>query len=461
MSRPTDLAPPPPPAWERRAILVLLGLFLVLGTNHIIHGAYQGQDYSMHVGSVSRLLAHPHEWFTQDFTNRPLIYWIALDVMALTGDWATQELTAALFVLFNAAALALFYDCSRRCIASPALRVAALALLATLPVTQITAVVFAADAMAPPFFALLCWSLLRWTEVSVPRAIFGYAALVGAALALGNFAKFTFIGLPVVVLFLALVLRRWQRVSARHLLALLILGITAPFAVGGWLHHRATNQFKNTADWHAFDWRGTGEMTWRSLLGWRTTDTRIFAAPIYWERVELAGRVVMPMLEANAYSYPALLHLATFTDVLNFGPGGVHRSHLPRPAPQQAAACWSVRTGLCFTLAAAAAFVVFWWRFIRAALFPHRAPAPSTAWVLWSVPALAWQLAIMVPLPFVHHAYDWGYWLPRLVLPSLWCFGWGLFVLLDEILRPHRRLAFAVFTPTLLQAALHLRSTWF
>jgi len=51
----------------------------------------------------------------------------------------------------------------------------------------------------------------------------------------------------------------------------------------------------------------------------------------------------------------------------------------------------------------------------------------------WGLLALAWFLPLVGLLPFVHHAYDWGYWLPRLVLPALWGFSLLLFFCLDRI----------------------------
>ena len=46
---------------------------------NIHQGVFAGQDFSFHVGCTNRLLGRPGEWFTQDVTNRPLIYWIAID----------------------------------------------------------------------------------------------------------------------------------------------------------------------------------------------------------------------------------------------------------------------------------------------------------------------------------------------------------------------------------------------
>jgi dolichyl-phosphate-mannose-protein mannosyltransferase len=452
-------APAAAPPWERWAVGLLLVLFVAIGANNIRHRAFVGQDFSFHVGCTNRLLAHPDQWFTQDFTNRPLIYWIALDGMMLTGDRAPFAVAAAVFVLLNAGALWLWYDCARRCVASPALRVAAVALIATLPVTLTTTVVFAADAMTAPPFALLCWGLMRWAEAKSARETIAYAAVTGAALAVGDFAKFTFIGLPVVVLGLMLLFWRWRRVTLRHCAGMTALGVIAPLLVGLWLNARAHRELASQPAWHGFNWRGTGEMTWTSLLGLRPTDGRIFAAPTYWDHEDRNGVRTLPMLEANGYSYPALLHLAIFTDVLDFGHGGNLYGAVPRPVRQQGLARWSVRTGVVFSLCGIVALAAVWLRIGRAI---RQIPlAPATGLVVWSAMAMAWYLPIALALPFVQHAYDWGYWLPRLVEPALWGFGLALFVKLDAWLGHHPTLVAMVTGATAVQVGLQVASVWY
>jgi hypothetical protein len=75
--------------------------------------------------------------------------------------------------------------------------------------------------------------------------------------------------------------------------------------------------------------------------------------------------------------------------------------------------------------------------------------------------ALAWYLPLVLALPYLHHAYDWGYWLPRLVMPALWGFALVLFAAMDELLPWRRTAAAVVATLVLVQAAVHIRSVWF
>jgi hypothetical protein len=449
----------PAPRWERLATVLLLLGFVVIGVNNILNEAFIGQDYSFHVGCTNRLLGRPDAWFAQDVTNRPLIYWIAIDGIHLTNNRAPFEFAAAVFLALNTAALWLVHDASRRFIAAPALRLAALALIAFWPATLITSVVFAADSVAMPPFALLCWSLLRWLEAHTTRASASFAALAGAALALGNFAKFTFLLLPAGVLVVAVLAWRWQHASPRRTLTLLALAVLAPSLVGLTLHRLATRELADTPQQHRFTWSGTDEMSWRSLLTVKPSDRRIFDAPGYWDSVVTDGRTVLPLLENNSYSYPALLHLGIFTDVLNFAQGGSQRSGRPRPQPQQSLAQASVRTGVLFSLAGVVAVALVTLRTLRAAV-TARTP-PRFGPVIWLVLGLTWFLPLVATLPFVHHAYDWGYWLPRLVIPALWGFGYCLYTWLDDVAQNRRFIIHTVTCLTAVQVTLQIASVWY
>jgi len=66
----------------------------------------------------------------------------------------------------------------------------------------------------------------------------------------------------------------------------------------------------------------------------------------------------------------------------------------------------------------------------------------------------------VLTLPFVHAAYTWGYWLPRLVLPAIWGFGLVLFWGLDRV-ATGRWPAIAVVVAVLLQSCQHVLANWY
>jgi len=457
------------PRWERWAVRVVLAVFVAVGINLIHSLAFIGQDYTFHVACTESLMKNPGQWFTFDLTNRPLAYWIGATCAWFTHGRECWDLASLLFVFLNALALHLLHDSTRHFITSPQLRVAAVAFVAFLPPTLVTTVVYAADATAQLPFALVAWSLLRSIDARTTRASAGYAGLAGITLCLGNLAKFTFIFLPVAVVLIAVGLWRWKRITGRRSWTIGLLAAAVPVIASGWVYFAAQREValylaaqhdvSPAKPRHNFDWKGTGEMTWSSLLLVKPLDVRIFQAPGYYDPPE-AGADTHPLLTSNNYSYPALLHLGVFTDVLGYSNLGGGNEGTPRPEPQQTMARRAVRLGLLFSVPACLAVVAFGGRTLRALCFrPER--APPTGPLVWWTMALAWYLPLVLALPYLHHSYEWGYWLPRLILPALWGFALVLFAAMDELFT-HRRLAAAVVVTLVgLQAAVHIRSVWF
>ena len=58
-------------------------------------------------------------------------------------------------------------------------------------------------------------------------------------------------------------------------------------------------------------------MDWRSLLFFKAADLHVLDAPGYDERIQVNEQEVQNLLINNKHSQPALLHLSTYTDVMN------------------------------------------------------------------------------------------------------------------------------------------------
>jgi hypothetical protein len=444
---------------ERWAVGLTLVLFAVVGGNHILTNAFHGQDFLLHTRSTEELIADSSRWFPQDFTNRPLLYWIGAFAHRFGPGTLGWETASAICIGLNTLALGLLHDSTRRFIRSPVLRVAAVMFVAFLPATQVAAVVYAGDAVCQLPFVLAGWSLLRALEAAGPRARLGYALTAGLAFCLGDFARFTFIFLlPAAAVVLALAWR-WQRISARQALAIGACALLAPGLLAGGIQLRAQRAFAGQEPHHTFIWQGPGEMTWSSLLLPKRTDGRIFAAPVYWESEDHDGQPRYLLLIENNYSYPALLHLGIFTDVLDYANDGELDDGTPRPELQQLLAVESVRLGL---LASLSAVIAVAWFFVRCAGgIWRRALAPGTGMLVWGALALAWYGPLVLTLPFLRHAYEWGYWLPRLIIPALWGFALVLFATLDELRPSYRWLVGLVAAVVGTQTLLHIGSLWY
>jgi len=446
---------------EQMAVNGICVLFLVVQLNNIRHHAYWGQDRDSHQRFTELVFDGSGRWLFMDATNRPLVYWIGGICRAVTHDRHTYELAALFFVGLCIAALQLLHSCLREISGSAPVRILALAFVGFLPVTIITSVVYAADTAAIFPFALLAWSLIRSLQDASPERATGYALLACLALCLGNLAKILFLVLSPAVLLLALLLWRRGNVPGRRAAMIGLVVAVVPAIFGGWICWQSRLQLREVKPRHTFDWRGTGEMTWRSLLWVRRADLAILQAPGYWDSSIQQGKSVRPpLLEDNRYSYPALLALGIFTDVMDIANNGsLDDGQAPRPEPQKSLSCWAIRGGVIFFGLTFLAVAANTWRIFSAVFWRGR--PPSVALTVWMVLAFAWSLPVVAALPFVHHAYDWGYWLPRLVLPSVWGFAVVLFAALDRVVSHRPRWKALLAIAVLAQCAVQVGSVWY
>lgn len=447
------------PRWERWAVAAILLSFSVIQGNSIRHSSFIGQDYGWHVANTERVVAQHQWWLAMNDTTRPMQYWVGGACQILTNGKYTYELTASIATLLAVLALSLVHASIRSVVRAPLLRVAALALISFLPVTLVTAVVYASDTFTLLPFALGVWSLGRSLEATDSRAAAGYALLAGMALILGNLTKLSFFSLPFAVVGVLVVLAWWRRLAGQRALVTGLLAGLLPLLATLLMQWVNAWQLGGEHASHRLDWSGTGEMTWRSLIGLKRSDARILDAPTYWDSILVDGTPVVPMLEHNGYSYPALLHLAVFTDVLSYTHrGGFDRSQ-PRPFIARTFARYAVRSGLLFSVATAVAVLAFYSRMILALL--HRDASTPPALLVWAAFALVWYLPLVLTLPYMRASYEWGYWLPRFVLPALWGFAVILFAAVDRLTQgKYPCFNLCVLFAVLLQSAIQIRSIW-
>lgn len=448
-----------PSLWERWGLRILLLLFVAVSFNNIHNQAFIGQDYALHHDSTHWILNHPDHWFYLDATNRPLIYWLGCAGYWLTRGRDEFAMAAYLCVLLNTLALWLLHATLGHALRSPVLRLSTVALIAFLPATLIASVVFAADAVAQFPLALAIWGILGAVHARTKWTLVGYTFVASSALALGNLAKFTYVAMPVAAACLLLWLWRWGRVPWRRMAFTVVFIGGIPLLAGLWLHQKAKRALANEPDRHSFNWKGTGEMTARSLLFVKRSDLRVLDAPNYWGTTQKNGREVYLMTQPNEFSYPALLHLGVFTDVMDFADRGSTDPNPKRPEPYQSFSRSAVRWGLLFSLPALIAVVAFGLRLVISIVHPAWAPPTSVA--AWGFFALAWFIPLTATLPFVEHSYEWGYWLPRLVVPALWGFAVVSFAAIDRWAQRRTFLEWGVATLVVLQTYFHIRSVWY
>jgi hypothetical protein len=449
------------PAWEIWAVRVLLALYVVVQVNNIHNQAFHGQDFDYHVSFTHELAERKDgTWFKMDSTSRPLLYWL--------GGWCERytytaygfQMAAMIGMLLVVPAVLVVHRVLRGLVARPELRLAVLAVMTLLPVNVIAGVVFSGDLFALLPFVTVAWALGRSLEAAGERAGLGWAALAGGVLAAANFGKATFLVQPFAVVVAVGLAWRWGRIAARRTLLTLGLAALVPLAVGAAIHAKNQRELRNTEPRHEFDFAGTGQMTWRSLLGLKASDARIFDAPGYFDTATVDGNTTQPLLIPNSYSYPALLHLGAFTDVLDYANQGGYDPGVLRPEPQKQFSKLAVRSGVLWSLLAVAGVAAMGGRLLWSLGRPRVAPPSAVA--VWAVMGAVWFLPLVLTLPFLFNAYWWGYWLPRLVVPALWSAaliaGWSV----DRILTGRSVWwARAVLGLAAVQAYWQVRSLWY
>jgi len=446
------------PRWERRAVWAILLAFLIVELSAVRNLTFVGQDNYFHFQHAKKIFEHPTRLLDIEFMDRPLVYWIGAIGLWLTHDRYGFELASGINALLATVALGLVHDATRTFIRSPWLRLAALGTIAFLPVTLVTCVVYAADTTAMLPFALTAWSLAKCLAASDGRSAARFALLTGAALALGSLAKFTFIFLPFALLFVVAASARWKTISWRRAGLIVLIAASLPLLLNSAIYASKRAEMAKQSARHDMDWNGTNELSWRDLLSVKRTDARIFTAPIYWDTAQIDGQPVMPLLLHHGYSYPALLHLGVFTDVMNFTHGGYVNRTVARPAAQQTASSLATKLGVWLIAATMTGVLAFWATTLSSLLRPTS--VPPLPLVVWATLGAVWFAPLVVTLPFVHGAYEFGYWLPRLILPALWSFVLTLFGMIDHA-SPPRWLAISLIALALFESVIHVRSVWY
>jgi hypothetical protein len=413
------------------AVLGLIsGGGLMLGLIGIRHRGYIGQDFTMHRDLV---LSFPGG-YTYARTNPPGLYALGSAILGIVGHKHYLAAIALVLLAMNAAALWVFCLLLRPGFSSRPLWYAACALITFAPFRVIHSVVLAADALTLPLFAAAAWLTLRLFENPRRRGTWAGLSLVLTA---GMFCKYTMIGLlpPIALLGGVALLRRirgrerwrWAGVGVLALAlpaAAFVLQVQRTVALSGPL---AENQ-----------WLPKGApavMRWSDILLPRPSDSPILAAP---------DLVHGELYTFRKYSYPALLHDASFTDMMNlFQPSFDPRwsaienniqNQFPRlrTPGSQALQILAVRWSLVFSVLAVAGTLVCS-VLAASSLATGKATLAGPIVVLTTL-AVGYYAPVFLNLHRLSDPYNQGFWLPRLILPALDTFFALGFVGVDRVL---------------------------
>jgi hypothetical protein len=447
--------------WKVRSETIATAVIFVLSAlvqgNAILNHGYMGQDYPHNTSNLQHAIEMQAPfWWVRTGTNPPLLYWLGSLVHYLSPPSVSMEVLALLFVILNLLALWIVVKLARVMIQRPVLRVSALLTLAFLPFRLIHSMVVAADALTSLPFFLVVWLFYGLLRAGSPGRQLKFAALICATLALSQLIRYTFFSMIPAALIVLFGFRRCF--ASRKALALTVALIVAIPSVVALDEMRSFSNLPHDP-WQP-SWRH--EVEWKTLLSFKEADWHILRAPPFDEMIVVDGQSVNNLLINNKHSYPALLHLSIFTDIMNIFQYDPSDSYIgPRSEVNQVLMTVGVNLALplsLFTTLSVLAYVLRSLYFLRKdSVRPARGRALGCAILL--VFSIGYFASITLCLPFIQNAYPFGYWLPRLVVPALMGFFILSFVFLDEFIRS-RAVHFAAFVYAFVQACVHLSFLW-
>lgn len=402
-----------------------------VGLVGIWHYGYIGQDFVWNSGYI---LSFPERW-SYALTNPPGFYWFGSFIRNLVGLGHWLEVNALAYLILNTLALWIIYGLLWRCISRTQLRCAAAAFATFVPFRVIHAIVLASDGFTLPIFAAA--ALFTFRLLGDPRSLLSWAGL-SLALCVGMFFKYTFAGLlPPIALVLGIAV--WRRLPKAERAPWMAIGILALALPSGALVIQARESAKAGSYSSTGQWLPKGSpsvMRWSDMLTLKASDMRLLSAPDYLQGMLFGFRT---------YSYLGLLHVSSFTDILNcfqrppetVSPDWYPRTEelkiRPRTHLSQALQTLSVRWCLGFSVLGMAGTLYCVFR--SAQWLVKGGAAVADAIVVLTTLAVGFYSPIFLSLHRVAHPYTAGYWTPRLILPALLVFLCLGFVLIDAACR--------------------------
>ena len=461
--------------WENKLVAGILIAYSILQLNGIVfHGAW-GQDFHTHVKYIRDASAHPWHFLTtyeEGRTNPPLFHFLGGQINTLTHGYYFVEVIALFCVAANVAGLYALFVLIRRFIRTPLLRLSVFLFLVFLPFAVIHAEVLATDAIGTPIFIFYLYLLLRFNDRLNSRQFRRTLFLAMAVLLTGILTKFTFEALIVGTAFI--LLGQWwvAAIDNRRLVEAAIFLCVIPACVSAVLVYQFKSQQRGTIGFTK-SYNGWGAMSYRSAFFFRAADPYLLDAPPYNEEIAAAPGLdgapsygtpgtLYHLTIREKFSYPALLQLAMFTDYMNFRQFDPLRTARPyggrRSRSNQNKMSVAVKTGLLFTIMALMGVVVMGYRAAWKTFVRRSAQNLDIVCIL--VLALSLYVPALLILPFAP-TYFFGYYLPRLVMPSLLCFFLLGFVLVETtILSRWPRAIWVVVALVVLQSTLHASFLW-
>jgi 4-amino-4-deoxy-L-arabinose transferase-like glycosyltransferase len=399
-----------------------LGVSLALSVSAAFRGGYIGPDYYTH---FARLVGQS-PIFDFAATSPPIYYLLGHGLFLLVGNADVfPTLLSIVQAITNALALWWFFAYTERRFSSRLIHLGLTFFLAFLPVRMIHASTIGTDSTTIPLFVLLLFLFDRF--LSVEDFTVNNASFLGLGLALAVWTKYSFIALIPASFLLIVWLAAERRWKWQQFLAICAVSLTLPTAL-------ALHSFWASSRVHGYNtekhWLTKGEapdMDYGDLFSIKAKDTELFRAPEYFRS---------DIREEHRHSYLGLVHLGLFTDSMNLfqlPPAGKDlrevwvpddKTRRPWKTPVMQA---SMLLGMLWTILA---LIGVPWSLVCTfrRLLGQRLEREDVVAILGA----AFFLLMFLPIPFVSRGALFGYWTPRLILPSLLFFSLAAFLFIDR-----------------------------
>lgn len=444
-----ELSNPPPTAPDPSRTRVLwvaaLTASFLLSVFAALRGGYVGPDYNRHLAHI----VDPMRLFDFSMPDPPIYILLSHGLFRLIGRNNGFLITLSIIqVAVNTLALWYFFLYSERRFKSPVLQLALVFFLTFLPVRIIHAVSVGTDWMTVPVFVLvLClFEKLLSEQTSTARN----ATFLGLALALGIWSKYSFLAL-IPAVFVIFAFLWWRRAwNFKRFVTICALSLVLPSGLLLFSYWESIHVKEAHAPniWLPKGW--APDMNYKDLLTVKANDAQLFKAPEYFKKEILA---------AHRHSYLGLSHLGIFTDTMNLFQYLTVPQQFESPLipDQKARHPWktpvmvaSMSLGTLWTLCA---LIGTPWALFLAMrnLWKAKLEREDSSVLLGS----AFFLLMFLPIPFVIGGALFGYWTPRLILPSLLCFSLAAFLFIDrKIERGSGKVALVVIVLVVAQCAI-------
>ncbi len=462
---------------ERVSVAAIFLVYLLLQMNAIHHGSYAGQDFHRNKTIIIEASADPIAALTHlVYVGRgfPTLYHLlGAKLYLLVGKPHYLPALAYFNLGINLIALGAFYGVIRLVLASAVMRVAWLAWTAFLPLFVIPSLVIASDAAPGIFFTLLVW--LNILALDRNRSLRSGTLLMSAmavVLVLMVMIKMNYAMCIVAELIILIVLAAARSLARRQIILGLVLLVLLPLAASAtlyklYLRAQIASSCLENRDQIPPE---ISRMSLRSFLFFRPTDRELLEAPYFHELKNMGNGFARPLHINNYYSYPGMLPLAMFTDVLNMYQPIVYASDAPgivdeyytrvRPPENKLRMQWALKLGLIFYFAG---FILIPGMILSLLLRALTVRFEEPDRVLGILAALSSCVVsgMALTLLFVLWPYVKASWLPRFCWPA----HLGLFVLVFAalerwVVRKIPNFRWGILAVALVQAALNIAFLW-